>query len=104
MEKLRVQEIKELSHNFLVNGKEEFCGHTMEYQNLFPNICFNWITHFAFMFFFKFFKRFYSFIETERERQRHRQKEKQASYREPDVGLDPGPPGSRPGLQVVLNH
>ena len=32
-----------------------------------------------------------------RERERHRQTEKQASCREPDVGLDPGTPGSRPG-------
>ena len=49
---------------------------------------------------------FYLFIEThrERERQSHRQREKQASYREPDVGLDPGSPGSRPGLQAALNH
>ena len=39
-----------------------------------------------------------------RERQRHRQREKQASYREPDVGLDPGSPGSRAGLQAVLNR
>ena len=34
---------------------------------------------------------------TERERQRHRQREKQAPCREPDVGLNPGSPGSRPG-------
>ena len=34
--------------------------------------------------------------DTERERQRHRQKEKQAPCRDPDVGLDPGTPGSRP--------
>ena len=59
--------------------------------------------------FFSFlFLRFCLFIhrdrERERERQRHRQREKQASYREPDVGSDPGPPGSRPGLQVVLNR
>ena len=33
----------------------------------------------------------------ERERQRHRQREKQAPCREPDVGLDPGTLGSRPG-------
>ena len=33
--------------------------------------------------------------------QRHRQREKQAPCREPDVGLDPGTPGSRPGC---LNH
>ena len=35
-------------------------------------------------------------IERERERQRHRQREKQAPCREPDVGLDPGTPGTRP--------
>ena len=42
--------------------------------------------------------------DTERERQRHRQREKQALCREPDVGLDPGSPGSHPGLQAVLNR
>ena len=42
--------------------------------------------------------------ERERERQRHRQREKQASHREPDVGLDPGSPGSHPGLKAALNH
>ena len=31
----------------------------------------------------------------ERERQRHRRREKQAPCREPDVGLDPGTPGSQ---------
>ena len=35
-------------------------------------------------------------IDTERERQRHRQMEKQAPSREPDVGLNPRTPGSRP--------
>ena len=40
----------------------------------------------------------------ERERQRHRQKEKQAPHREPNVGLDPGSPGSCSGLKAVLNH
>ena len=34
--------------------------------------------------------------DTERERQRCRQREKQTSCKEPDVGLDPGTPGSRP--------
>ena len=34
--------------------------------------------------------------DTERERQRHRQREKQALCSDPDVGLDPGTPGSRP--------
>ena len=56
-----------------------------------------------------FFLRFYLFIrdrerERERERQRHRQKEKQALCREPDMGLDPGTPGSGPGLKAALNR
>ena len=34
---------------------------------------------------------------THTQRQRHRQREKQAPCREPDVGFDPGSPGSRPG-------
>ena len=34
--------------------------------------------------------------ETERERGRIRQREEQAPCREPDVGLDPGTPGSCP--------
>ena len=51
--------------------------------------------------FFYFFN-FYLFMivterERERERQRHRQREKQAPCREPDVGFDPGSPGSCPG-------
>ena len=41
---------------------------------------------------------------THRERQRHRQREKQAPRREPNVGLDPGSPGSGPGLKAALNH
>ena len=37
--------------------------------------------------------------------QRHRQREKQAPCGVvPDVGLDPGSPGSRPGLQAALNR
>ena len=32
-----------------------------------------------------------------RERERDRQREKQAPCREPDMGLDPGSPGSCPG-------
>ena len=51
--------------------------------------------------------RFYLFIHErhrERERQRHRQREKQAPCREPDVGLDPGSPGSCPGLKAALNR
>ena len=42
--------------------------------------------------------------DTQRERQRHRQREKQALYREPDVGLNPGSPGSYPGLKAALNR
>ena len=60
---------------------------------------------------FLFFKKKILFIhnrhterERERERQRHRQREKQAPCREPDGGLDPGSPGSRPGLKAVLNR
>ena len=41
---------------------------------------------------------------TQRKRQRHRQREKQAPCREPDVGLDPRSPESRPVLKVALNH
>ena len=29
--------------------------------------------------------------------------EKQSPYGEPDMGLDPRPPGSHPGLKAVLN-
>ena len=38
--------------------------------------------------------------DTEREGGRDRQREKQAPYREPDMGLDPGTPGSCPGLNA----
>ena len=34
--------------------------------------------------------------DTHRERQRHRQREKQAPCKEPNVGPDPGSPGSHP--------
>ena len=34
--------------------------------------------------------------EREREAETHRQREKQAPFKEPDVGLDPGTPGSQP--------
>ena len=48
------------------------------------------------------FLRFYLFMrDTDREGQRHRQREeKQASCKEPNVGLDPGTPGSRPELKT----
>ena len=44
--------------------------------------------------------------ERERERlaERHRQREKQAPFREPDVGLNPGSPGSCLWLMAALNH
>ena len=38
--------------------------------------------------------------DRDREKQRQRQREKQAPCREPNVGLDLGSPGSRPGLKV----
>ena len=54
----------------------------------------------------QFFLKIYLFIHSERarERQRHRQREKQAPCRKPDVGLDPGSPGSHPRLQAALNR
>ena len=45
--------------------------------------------------------------DTEHEREReaeNRQREKQAPCKEPDMGLDPGSPGSHPGPKAVLNH
>ena len=38
--------------------------------------------------------------DTHTEGQRHREREKQAPCREPNVGLDPGTTGSRPGLKA----
>ena len=38
--------------------------------------------------------------EREAQRQRHRQREKQAPCLEPNVGLDPRTPGSRPELKA----
>ena len=64
----------------------------------------------SFTFFVLLFKDFiYLFMrdtkrERERERQRHRQQEKQASHREPEMGLDPGSLGSRPGPKAALNR
>ena len=45
--------------------------------------------------------------DTHREGQRHRQMEKQAPCREPDMGLNPGTPGSCPGPKAgakLLSH
>lgn len=58
--------------------------------------------------YFGVFLRFYLFIhERQRERQRHRQRENQAPCKEPDVGLDPGTPRSRPKPKAdaqLLSH
>ena len=52
-----------------------------------------------------FFLIFYLFIhERHRERERERQREKQAPCREPNAGLHPVTPESRPGPKVALNH
>ena len=55
-----------------------------------------------------FLKNIYLFIiydrHRERERQRHRRREKQAPCQEPDVGLDPGIPGSALDQRQALNH
>ena len=55
-----------------------------------------------------FFKDFIYLFEREREREREkggdRQREKQAPRREPDVGLNPGAPGSRPELKADTQH
>ena len=42
--------------------------------------------------------------DRERERERDSKREKQAPHREPDMGLNPGSPGSGPGLKAVLNR
>ena len=62
-----------------------------------------WVFLFVFVFVFFFLKDFIYSRETQRERQRRRQREKQAPCRKPDVGLNPGTPGSHPGLKAALN-
>ena len=42
--------------------------------------------------------------DREKQGQKYRQREKQVPCREPDVGLDPGSPGSGPELRVALNR
>ena len=54
--------------------------------------------------FILFFKKILLIHETGAGEVRHRQREKQAPCGEPDVELDPGSPGSGPGLKVVLNR
>ena len=58
----------------------------------------------TYIFFKDFIYLFMRDTEGERERRRHRQREKQAPCREPDVGLDPGSPGSCPELKAALNR
>ena len=49
---------------------------------------------------FSFFKRFYLFIhDRQREAETQAEGEKQAPCWEPDLGLDPGSPGSHPRLK-----
>ena len=43
------------------------------------------------------FLKFLFIYDSHTERERERQREKQAPRREPNVGLDPGSPGLRPG-------
>ena len=42
--------------------------------------------------------------DIERERGRDRQREKQAPCKDPDMGVNPGSPGSHPGPKVALNQ
>ena len=53
--------------------------------------------HHIFIFLKDFIYLFMIVTQRETERQRHRQREKQAPCWEPDVGFNPGSPGSRPG-------
>ena len=41
---------------------------------------------------------------TETERQRRKQRERQAPCKEPEVGFNPGTPGSHLGPKVALNN
>ena len=75
--------------------KESGCRHK-GYSSSWSN------THFIFLFFKDFI---YLFMTAEGgAAQRHRQREKQAPCREPDVGLDPGSPGSHSGPKTALNR
>ena len=59
-----------------------------------------------FLFIFYFLKYFIYLTEAEiaKESTSGEEREKQVPYRKPDVGLDPGSPGSGPGLKVALNR
>ena len=64
---------------------------------------FNFVPYVLNQFFFKDF--IYLFMrDTDREKEAETQtEEKQAPCRKPDTGLDPGSPGSHPGLEAVKN-
>ena len=63
----------------------------------------SWNLYFRNVFFFKDFI-YSSKTQRHRERKAETQAEGEAgSCREPDVGLDPGSPGSGPGLKAALN-
>ena len=59
---------------------------------------------FFFLDFISFFKKIFIIYDRHREREAETQEEGEAgSMQGPDVGLDPGSPGSHPGLQAALN-
>ena len=64
-----------------------------------PPLCLSFVEFFVLPDSFFFFKIFNLFIH-ERHRERERQTDRQAPCREPDMGLDPGSPGSRPRLKA----
>ena len=71
---------------------------------LLPDMTYKWLQVFKKIYFIHLFM---GGTERERERgrkQRQRERKKQAPCREPDVGLNPGSPGSRPGLNAALNR
>ena len=58
-------------------------------------------------FFILIFKKYFIYLfmrHTHTHTHTERQRQKQAPCREPDVGLDPGSPGSQPRLKAMLNH
>ena len=67
---------------------------------MFYDYCDNSFLKFIFIFLkilFIYSSHTHTHTHTHTQRQRHRQREKQAPCWEPDVGLDPGTPGSCPG-------
>ena len=69
-------------------------------SNPYPQKVLEYFFSFSFSFFFKI-----SLFVHERHTQNERGREAETQpCREPDMGLDPGPPESGPGLKVALNH